>query len=45
VQHTRFVAEDEWNASVYPEFLRHVGVDDPLDRGGIYRGFDRGGSV
>jgi ADP-ribose pyrophosphatase YjhB (NUDIX family) len=45
VQHTRFVAEDEWNASVYPEFLRHVGVDDLLDRGGINRGFDRGGSV
>ncbi len=42
VQHMRFVAEEEWNASVYPEFLRHVGVDEPVDRGGIYRGFDRG---
>ena len=45
VEHMRFVAEEEWNASVYPEFLRHVGVDDAADRGGIYRGFDRGASV
>ncbi len=45
VQHRRFVAEEEWNASVYPEFLRHLGVDNPSDRGGVYRGFDRGGSV
>jgi 8-oxo-dGTP diphosphatase len=45
VQHVRFVAEEEWNATVYPEFLRHVGVDEPPDRGRIYRGFNRGGAV
>src|SRR4029077_11084713 len=45
VQHVRFVAEEEWKGAVYPEFLRHVGFDDAADRGGIYRGFDRGGSV
>ena len=43
VEHIRFVAEEEWNASVYPEFLRQVGVGDEPDRGGVYRGFDRGG--
>jgi 8-oxo-dGTP diphosphatase len=42
VQHVRFVAEEEWNAAVYPEFLRHVGFDDAADRGGIYRGFTAG---
>jgi hypothetical protein len=38
----RFVAEEEWNAAVYPEFLRRVGFDDAADRGRIYRGFTAG---
>jgi ADP-ribose pyrophosphatase YjhB (NUDIX family) len=45
VQHVRFVAEEEWSARVYPEFLRHVGLNETADRSGIYRGFDRAGGA
>lgn len=42
VEHMRFVTEEEWSVSVYPEFLRQLDVDDLLGRTGVYKGFERG---
>jgi ADP-ribose pyrophosphatase YjhB (NUDIX family) len=42
VEYKRFFAEEEWRASVHPQFLRQLDVEDLLDRDGVYQGFDRG---
>jgi 8-oxo-dGTP diphosphatase len=42
VEHVRFFTEEEWRVSVYPEFLRHLDVEDLVGRDGVYRGFRAG---
>ena len=42
VEHKRFFTEEEWRASVHPQFLRQLDVEDLLGRERVYQGFNRG---